>query len=194
MPRPLRYTDTQVLDAATELLWRDGADVVSVRDLEAALDLKAPSLYRRFGSRHELIARSVDRYVERVVGGRVRRILEAADDPLAGLRAFFDTVLDPMPGDDAPRGCLLTVTAGQAVHEDPAVRAAVHRGFAAIGAAFRSQLDRAVAAGQLPAGRDLDGLAAALLIAYEGLLVLARAGHPDLPASIDATFALLPTT
>jgi len=188
MGRPAKFDDTDVLDRAIDRFWRDGCDAVTIRDLEIALDLKAPSIYRRFHRRDELIARSVDRYVERVVGGRVRRHLDGADDPIAGLHRFFTSALEPMPTETVPRGCLLTVTAGQTAFADEEVRASVTAGLATVETAFRRQIDRARTAGQIRPDADVEGLATSLLLAFEGLLVLARSGAPDLERGIDALF------
>ncbi len=185
MSRPAKYDDTDLLDRSYDLLWRDGCDAVSIRDLEEALDLKAPSIYRRFHSREELIARSVDRYVERVVGGRIRRHLDGAADPVAGLRSFFISALEPAQGESIARGCLLTVTAGQVATTTPRVRTAVDAGLGSVEAALRVQVGRAVAMGRTAAGTDPDTLAGALLLAFEGLLVLARTGRPGLVAAVD---------
>ena len=194
MARPVKFEDTEVLDRATELFWKYGCDSVSIRDLEQGLDLRAPSIYRRFQSKDRLVACCVDRYVKRVVGGRIRRLLDGADDPVEGLRSFFTSVLDPHPGERHPRGCLLTVTAGQATFQTPAVRSAVTAGFDTIEAALRSQLERARTARQLSDHPDIDMLAKGLLVSFEGLLVLARSGSDGLETSIDAIFAGLATS
>jgi len=193
VPRPAKFDDADLLDRSYDLLWRDGCDAVSIRDLESALGLQAPSIYRRFHSRHELIARSVDRYVERVVGARVRRHLVDAEDPVAGLQAFFTSALVPAPGEIAPRGCLLTVTAGQVASVDPGVRAAVSAGVATVEDAFRTQVHRARDQGRLASGADTDAdadaVATGLLLAFEGLLVLVRAGRTGLDHVVDGVFA-----
>jgi AcrR family transcriptional regulator len=187
--RPIKYDDIQILDRASELLWLESPDCVTIRDLEAALDLKAPSIYRRFGSREGLISRAVDRYVERVVGGRIRHFLDAADDPIAGLRAFFTSALEP---EAVPRGCLLTLTAGQSAFANPEIRSSVTAGLATIETAFRRTLRRAQRTGQLANGADVDAIAALLLTSFEGILVLARTGHSQLEASVEQLFASLP--
>jgi len=189
VPRPVKYDDTALLDRAYDLLWRDGCDAVSVRDLEAALDLRAPSIYRRFHSRDELVARAVDRYVDRVVAARVRRHLTGCDDPVEGLRSFFLSALRPAPGEHVPRGCLLTVTAGQSVVADGRVRRAVERGLDEVGSALAAQVARAAATGRTVPGTDVATLATTLLTAFEGLLVLARHGRTGLAASVDVLLA-----
>jgi hypothetical protein len=71
--RPTKYDDSQLLDRADDLLSREGCDSSTVLepdldlDVEVASDVHAPSLYRRFGIRAALIARSIDRYVDPMV-------------------------------------------------------------------------------------------------------------------------------
>jgi TetR/AcrR family transcriptional regulator, transcriptional repressor for nem operon len=192
MARPRKFDDTDVLDRATDLFWKHGSAAVSIRDLEVALELKAPSIYRRFDSKDQLLVRCLDRYVEQAVGGRVRFFLDDTDDPLGGLRAFFTSVLEPHPGEGHVRGCLLTTTSTHAEATAPEIRSAIDRGFATIEAAFARQIGRAVDAGQLDNGIDSHALAKALLMSFQGLLVLASAGASDLQASIDATFDIQP--
>lgn len=194
MARPPKYADSDVLDRATDLFWLHGADAVSIRDLEVALDLRAPSIYRRFHSKDELLAQCLDRYVDRVIGGRIRHFLDDTEDPLGGLRAFFTSALRPHPDEPLSRGCLLTATAGHSTAATPEIRDALHRGFEAIRAAFTTQLSRAVDAGQLSSKTDPEVTARALLLSFEGLLALARSGAPDLLAAIDATFDTLTPT
>lgn len=185
MPRPTRFDDGDLLDASYDLLWRDGCDAVSIRDIEAALGVKAPSLYRRFHSRAQLVTRSVDRYVERVVTGRVRRHLAGSDDPVEGIRSFFVSALEPAGDEDRPRGCLLTVTSGQAAVAEPGVRAAVVAGIGVVEGALRTQVGRAHGDGRTGPGTDPDALAVALLLAFEGLMVLARTGRPGLVPAVE---------
>lgn len=191
MARPAKFDDAEVLDRATDLFWRSGCDAVSIRDLEVALDLRAPSIYRRFATKDQLIAACIDRYVDRVVGGRIRRFLDGTDDPIEGLRSFFTSVLEPHRGEASPRGCLLTVTASQAAFQTPEIRAAVTAGFDAIESAFRTQIERAQASGQLRDDVDVDATAMGLLVSFEGVLVLARSGADGLLAGTDVTFAAL---
>ena len=176
---------------ATDLFWRDGVDNVSIRDLESALELKAPSIYRRFSSKECLLDESLDRYIIHSVGGRIRHLLEAADQPLEGLREFFTSVLEPHPGESKPRGCLLTNTAGQHEIASSHTQQTISRGFHTIEVAFRRQLERAQQAGQLRADTDPEILARVLLLSFQGLLVLARSGEPDLSGTIAATFDAL---
>lgn len=192
MARPAKFDDDNiVVDRAVDLFWKDGVDSVSIRDLEAALELRAPSIYRRFDSKEQLLVRCIERYVDSEVRGRVRRHLADSQDPLAGLRKFFTSVLRPHSGEQRLRGCLLTTTSGHDEATIPEIRFALDRGLAEIESAFRRQIERAIAADQLDADTNTDAAATALLMSFQGLLVLARNGAANLPAGIDATFKTL---
>ncbi len=186
MARPPKTSDTALLDRAADLVWRVGADAVSIRDLEVDLDLKAPSIYRRFHSRTELISRAIDRYTDTVVAGRIARYFDDADDPVAGLHGFLSTARKPMPGEVHPRGCLLTVTAAQEVHGDPMVRASVDRGLRMIADGLRRTTLRLSASGRLRADMDHETAADLLFVGFEGLVTLARARIDGLDSMVDA--------
>ncbi|MBV7395230.1 TetR/AcrR family transcriptional regulator [Mameliella sediminis] len=190
MARPQKLKPDEVLDRASEIFWKQGADAVSTRDLEAALGLRAPAIYRRFENKGALLAASIDHYVGKVVEPRVARLLDAAEDPLAALRRFFDAMLEPHGSEPELRGCLLTNTAG--LKDAEPAREALDRGFGVIQAGFARQITRAKDMGRLAPETDADALARALFISLQGLLVLARGGATDLHAGVDATFELLP--
>jgi hypothetical protein len=85
----------------------------------------------------------------------------------------------------------LTTTSGTAEATAPDVRSAIDRGFDAIEAAFRRQIQRAIVAGLLDVDTDAAATAKSLMLSFQGLLVLARSGAPDLELSIDETFRTL---
>ena len=195
MGRPAKTTDSDVLDITYMLAWQRGCDDVTIRDLEIALDLRAPSIYRRFHSRDELLAAAIDRYVEAVVGGRVRRYLEGTEDPLEGIRWFFLSAVDSRAQPRKPRGCLVATTSQQSSYAVPAIRDAVDRGTAKVWDALMAALDRASARGHRSAW-PLNDLAWTLLQNFLGVLMLARCGHdhlePSVTVMLDAVLGPIP--
>ena len=190
MGRPAKMTDTDVLDVTYELIWQRGCDDVTIRDLEAALDLRAPSIYRRFGSRDELFAAAIDRYVERVVQGRITKFLDEASDALQGIREFFLSVATIPAGAAKAPGCLLTTTSQQSARDVPAIGAAIGRGLELIEVAFRRTLDRAVGQGRTLASPSPE-VARTLLQSFQGVLVLARCGFDQLDVTVNRTLDAL---
>ncbi|MHA7817845.1 MAG: TetR/AcrR family transcriptional regulator [Pseudohaliea sp.] len=191
MGRPAKFEQDELLKRATRLFWSKGSDALSTRDLEEGLDLRAPAIYRRFPSKNDLLARCIDYYVDNVIVFRVRRYLEAADDPLKGLHDFFTSTLQPYDCKPRVRGCLLASTAAHANGQVPEVRAAIFRGWRLIDTAFQQQILRAQRAGQIDPDLDPGALSQALIMSLEGLLTIIRAGDTDLRPGIDMIFRLL---
>jgi AcrR family transcriptional regulator len=183
MGRPAKTTDSDVLDATYLLAWQHGCDAITIRDLEVALDLRAPSIYRRFHSRDELLAAAIDRYVECVVDVRVRRYLEGTGDPLRGIRRFFLSVVNAAAEPEVPRGCLVATTSQQSSYAIPVIRDAVDRGVVRVEDALCNALQRAEASGHRFASQHRD-LAQALLQSFLGVLLLVRCGQDHLKPSV----------
>lgn len=191
MARPEKMTTQDVLHRATELFWKKGSDAVSTRDLETALGLRAPAIYRRFESKGILLARCIDHYVDEVVEPRVVRALDEAPDPLVGLKRFFLEMLRPHGCEPRLRGCLLTNTVAHRKPRGPELDAALTRGFDVIRQAIQRQIQRAIDQGQINKTSDPIALTKALFMSLQGLLVLSRAGETNLDTGIEATFQLL---
>lgn len=191
LARPQKLNTADLIVRATDLFWKYGSHSVTTRDLERALGLRAPAIYRRYAGKSDLLADCIQDYVGRIVKTRIKLVLDAADSPLEGLHAFFLAMLEPHGPEQRLRGCLLTNTAGHIPKHDETVRKAVDRGFQMTRDAFERQVRRAVAQGELPQTTDASALGTALFISLQGLLSLARAGTTDLEKGIDATFALL---
>ncbi|MGC6418502.1 MAG: TetR/AcrR family transcriptional regulator [Bradymonadia bacterium] len=191
MGRPSKIERDEVLNRATRLLWAQGCDAVSTRDLEQALDLRAPAIYRRFGNKDGLIAQCMEHYIKTVIRVRIKNLLDNADDPLQGLHNFFTSALEPHRRHGRLHGCLMANTATQNEGQVPGVHAAIQRGFKLVRKAFKTQIQRAQAIGQIDQNLDPEALSLALMMSMQGLLTLARANNQDMSLGIDATFHLL---
>lgn len=188
MGRPAKLERDQVIKRAMLLFWEKGCDDVTTRDLEQALGLRAPSIYRRFSSKNELFAHCVQFYVDTVLETRIRTMSEDTDDPMRGLRWFFTSLVEPQ---GPVRGCLMTNTATTADGQIPEVHEALLGGMQRVGKAFVEQIARAQQKGQLDASLDPEATSQALLMSLLGLLTLVRAGGADPRPGIDATLRLL---
>jgi AcrR family transcriptional regulator len=79
VPRPVLHQPDDVLDAARDLVIEAGPRVVGIRAIGQRSGAPSGSLYHRFGSREELLARAWLRAVERFQDGFLRAL--AAPDP-----------------------------------------------------------------------------------------------------------------
>lgn len=197
MARPRQFRDEDLLTRTMLVFWQHGFEGASVRRLEAATGLTASSLYNRFGSKDALFLAVLDHYLETVVSRRIRRYL-VAGDPLAGLRGFLESTYDYIDaaGDRPSLACLLANSALELGHTHPEAATRIAVGMRRVGEAFAATLERARAAGQLPADADTRRLALNLLMGLQGLLVSSRGGMPreDLQACTEAVLSTLPAT
>lgn len=191
MGRPIKISESQLLDSATNLFWRDGCDATSIRDIEVEVGIRAPSLYRRFESRDVLISRCIDRYVDTVVAARIDRYLEGDLEPIVGLRRFFLSVLKPVNGESTPRGCLLTTTSGQGAISAPEINEAIARGLSQIEKALTGQAARAQLEGDIRSDLAAEAVGAMLMISFQGFLVLSRSGSSGLAKKVEELFLFL---
>ncbi len=152
-----------------DLFWRRGYASTSVRELERALDLTAPAIYHRFGSKQALFERALDHYVATIVVPRIAAYLVDTGDPVVNLYRFYRTAQSEL-------GCVLTNT-GVDEAQPPSVRTRVHAGVETMRRAIADQLARASEAGTLRA--DPERTSHALIVAMHGLMAMARTGEPE---------------
>ena len=121
MGRLQTFERQTVVQAARDLFWDRGFDLVSLADLEDATGLKRSSLYHAFGSKRGLFDAAVEDYQDTVIRPRLR-ILTGPGIGRASLLAYFDNLrssLAALPEDSPRRGCLLVnCAAGLAGHDD----------------------------------------------------------------------------
>jgi TetR/AcrR family transcriptional repressor of nem operon len=193
MPRPRQTDDKALLAKAMPLFWRQGYTATGLRELEAALGLKAPAIYNRFGSKEGLFRQVLEHYLHAIVGRRITLYLQA-EDPLAGLRRFFETTYDYAKDGLPPLACLIVNTATELGGSDAHIGEVLRRSSALVTEAFRQNLARAQARGLLRKDADIGTEADLLHISLQGLLVISKIerDHSILARKVDLILARLP--
>jgi TetR/AcrR family transcriptional regulator, transcriptional repressor for nem operon len=176
-----RATVARVLDAACELFARQGIRATTLDQVGALSRTGRGQLYRYFAGKPDLVAA--------VVAQQVRRVLDA-QQPLLGtittaadVREWCDVAAQQYGVDD-PIRCPLGSLVPELADEDGAARAALAEGFGRWRAALTAGLRRVGQRGELTPGADPDAVAAALLAAYEGGVLLAGAARDPAPLRI----------
>ena len=176
MGRAPKLDDEAILDRAMLAFWRNGWTSTSIRDLERAVGMKAPSLYRRFGNKEGLGVAVVDHYVERIVRRRVERLLPGTGDSLENVTEFLTRSVTESADGPGLWGCLLTTTAVEADRLDEPLTAALARGRAVIESALAHEVGRAGELGELRAGVEPAAATSMLMLVLQGLMAMARTG------------------
>lgn len=173
MARPRAFDVEAALDSAMETFWTKGYETTSLDDLCEVTGLSRSSLYATFGSKRNLLLRSVDRYVEQ----RNPRLAEVLAQPIP-IRDAFDALaqqfIDQIVAGPGRRGCFLGNCAAELPRSDRAALAHVRQGFAATEATFREALTGAKARKELPEDTNVDALARFLTAGFQGLRLVGK--------------------
>ena len=180
MARPKQFDADQALGSAVELFWEKGYDGTSVADLCTRLGLSKASLYATFGSKRELYIRALDRYMEGGLGPTAPDMLSRPGSPLAAVRALVESYAVAVE-DGRPRGCLVVNATVQCPPGDDEISQRLERNRTATEAALVAALSRARALGELPTGEDPAALAQFLLVVFNGMQAVSRAGDEQGP-------------
>ncbi|MGB8862105.1 MAG: TetR/AcrR family transcriptional regulator [Ilumatobacteraceae bacterium] len=193
MGRPRIAALDDVVIAAMAAFREHGYAATSVRDLETATGLKAASLYQAFGSKAGLYEAALARYHLAVVERRITEHLQP-EFGLDGIRSFFSSTYTTEP--EPTHGCLVANGAVEFASISASAQQQVNAGLRQIRDAFAVHLSALHAAGEL-GSIDIDATADALLVLYEGMLVMLRTADSlcvDLDRTINGVLRLIAPT
>ena len=184
--RTREFDEDTMLAKAMHAFRRQGFAGISIKELEAATDLSAGSIYNSYGDKNGLFAAALAHYNRTVLARRLSDHA-SAEAGLEGLRSLFLSLLAEPGG--GSYGCLITNTAIELGGDRPVPRA-ICDGLRALSATFAARLTEAQSAAALRRRVDPQLAAEKLLALYQGILVLVRAGHDKGPLAtmINAEF------
>lgn len=174
-----RATVARVLDAACELFARQGVRATTLDQVGVLSGTGRGQLYLYFAGKAGLVAA--------VVAQQVQRVLDAQQPLLSTMATAADvrewcTVAGQQYAGEHPIRCPVGSLVHELAEQDVAARAALAEGFGRWRAELAAGLERVEQRGELAAGADPGTVAAALLAAYEGGVLVASAA--DDPAQL----------
>jgi AcrR family transcriptional regulator len=187
--RPRSFDETAVLDTAVDVFWRSGYAHASIADISAATGLAPSSLYNAYGSKLNLFACALDRYLDAIIG-QVLEPLEHGSAGVADVDTFFERLAARI-GQSHPPGCLAANTIGEFRDAPPLIADRTARYRNLLRRAFRAALTRAEASGEIPAEAVAPRAEALLsIVIASSLLVAASAPARDVRDLLRAARAL----
>ncbi|MBH0117670.1 TetR/AcrR family transcriptional regulator [Salinibacterium sp. NG253] len=191
--RPRAFDEEAVLNQLTALFWQQGYGHTSMSDIVEASGVHKPSLYRTFGSKDELFATVLRRYLRERMAMLTQ--LRAESGPgIDGIHTFFDNFEEFAGTDEGSLGCLMVMSANELRGSTPG-----YEDFSVdYGRELRLQMT-ALAANALPAGTENDSLTAQraeiLSLMFLGLQVTIRsqAGAEHIHSAFAAIHGLVDT-
>jgi len=189
LTRKGRETRQRIVDAAADLIFRQGVAHTTIDDVRAAAGVSSSQLYHYFDDKPALVRAVVDQQADTMVGGQENFDFSTLD----GLRAWRDFVVAAQREHHCVGGCPIGSLGGELAETDHDARAHVAEGFKRWEATIQSGLREMHARGELPPDADPDTLALALLAALQGGLLLTKIKRDTAPleAALDALIELV---
>jgi AcrR family transcriptional regulator len=169
-----RATREQILDAASELFYRQGVTATGLDQIAGASGTGKGQLYHYFAGKRDLTHAVIERQIAAVLAAQQPRLDALAT--CADLRAWADDLIAAYASGDHPLRCPLGALAAELAEGDAQAREALACGFARWTQALAAGLRRMR---ELPPSAEPERLATALLSAYQGGLLLSQV-HGDL--------------
>lgn len=167
MVRTRSFDENRVLWGAMDAFRRQGFAGVSIKALEEATGLSSGSIYHAYGDKDGLYRAAFNYYIDAVIRHRLATYAgEGAG--LDGLEQLFLSMLFSPEVDE--HGCLLTNAAVEFGAAASVASDQVNEGFTVLRAGIRRVI-------QCEFPDDVDVITTRLLLLYQGLLVLIRAGQ-----------------
>jgi TetR/AcrR family transcriptional repressor of nem operon len=172
--RPREFDADEVLEKAIQLFWTQGYEATSVSDIVEATGLNKSSLYNAFGSKDELFALALQRYVD-MRATMLTQVLVQGTHGLADVHSLFDLIEMETASPGGDRGCLAVNSSTELGGREESVEERSLDFRRSIRTALHAALGRAAAAGEIDAART-DAYADVLMAFLLGMSVVARSG------------------
>lgn len=168
MARQAGYDRTKVLQKALNLFWNKGYNGTSLKDLEAALDMRPGSIYAAFGSKEALYGEALRLYAEQSKA-QFQAEVDNAPSRIAGLAAFIRSLGCVQDVAAPSRACMLVKTLLETPDDDPVLRRQTEDLMRQTEMAFAQVYRDARDAGEISTTVDPDRLASRLQAEIFGL-------------------------
>jgi TetR/AcrR family transcriptional repressor of nem operon len=176
--RPKEFERDDVLRAAIRQFWTHGFEASSINDLLDAMGINRQSVYNEFGDKHQLFMVALTHYAEKVSAEIGEVLSDAGQSPMQAIRGFFKALRDRTTTGERI-GCLLTNTLVEVGPHDAKVRKFITGIYRGLEDRLAELIGKAMAAGEIPGGRDPRQLARFVVSVFQGSLVLSKGRMDD---------------
>ncbi|MQY16389.1 putative HTH-type transcriptional regulator YxaF [Streptomyces sp. RB5] len=172
-------TRAKIVDAAADLMFRDGVAGTTVEDLCAAAGVGRSQVYHYFDDKTELVRAVIERQAELVFGGQEPHLAHV--EGWESWEAWRDFVVGTQRRAGCVGGCPLGSLASELADEDELTRGILVLSFGRWEGAFRDGVRRMQDLGLVRADADPAGLATTLLATLQGGLLLCQVAKDVAP-------------
>lgn len=158
MKRARPYDRETALNAAVHLFWSKGYHATSLKDLEAALQMKPGSIYAAFSSKEALYLAALERFFQ-ASRAAFARDMQDATSPLGAMSNYLLQLARSRSEEPQGQACMLIKTVIDTTATDAAIADRANGYIEEMQADFAAVIDRAKAIGELPQELDSRRLA-----------------------------------
>ena len=181
-------TRARIVEAAADLVYRQGASGTSLEDIMAASATSKSQVYHYFADKDGLMRAVIELQTRRVTGDHAARL--QAVDSLEGLRGWAASVIAMNKAAGAVGGCPLGSLASELADRSESAREMLALSFARweshLASALRTMRDR----GELKGEARPEDLATTMIAALEGGLLLAQTTRATRPLELALDMAI----
>ncbi|MGI3903266.1 MAG: TetR family transcriptional regulator C-terminal domain-containing protein [Janthinobacterium lividum] len=171
----------KIVASGMQTVHERGFATSGLREITAAAGVAQGSFTNHFASKEEFGVAILDRYFEHMRTIIGRTLEDPVRDPLARLRAYFDTVTELFASAGWRFGCLAGNMSLEAAEHSEAIRHKLEAIFAEWTPPFAMAIREAQAAGDVPPDLDADEAGAALLEAWHGAMLRMKIERSSAP-------------
>ena len=183
------FDATAALACAQETFWQEGFHGATLEVLLGRMRIRRQSAYNAFGSKDQLFRSALTQYIQGAEA-RFAQLLTTGPSPLGRVRGLLRRIA-AMTARRSRRGCFITNTIVELAPHHAGVRRQVSQVLARLEELLTATFAQAVAAGELPAGRDPRRLARTIVVLFEGCLVVCKTNRAAIVHDALATAELL---
>ena len=173
MARPREFDIDEAIQKVTDVFWAKGYETTSISDLEEATGLARPRLYAAFGSKQDMLHKSIDFYLSNEIERVLQMVEGGGVEGISDWFRRFGVVRERLP-ERAQMGCLMVNTMVELGDTDQEVKALGDRYLERVASVFRTALETSAARGELEG--DIEERIALATLLLMGLFVSVRSG------------------
>ncbi|MEG2830868.1 MAG: TetR/AcrR family transcriptional regulator [Edwardsiella sp. (in: enterobacteria)] len=174
--RPQKFEREQVLDKLLQLFWMQGYEGTSITEIVKCAGINPPTLYASFGSKEQVFALVMERYVSQYLSPVIASIKTPGLSVPARLALFLTRFVEVITQPGYPRGCMLLFELFTYHKKPPTVFAGLNSAGLAFFNEFCAMVAQGIERGEIH-GAGTPQETATLILAFEkGLAMQAKAG------------------
>jgi TetR/AcrR family transcriptional repressor of nem operon len=176
-----KSTRDHLIDIGVALMHEHGYNATGLNEILASAGVPKGSFYHHFGSKEEFAAAALERYVSRESDHCETVLNDNKLSPLKRLKRYFGELIK-IYGQKGPiSGCMMGRFSLEVAGDSQLLQQNLSASFSGWQQAIATAIRLAVRQKELPAGTNVESLAAFLLNSWQGALVRSQAEKSDDP-------------